>query len=260
MTAENHLSEAQTEAHTADTHTADTHTAPHELTAEAIVRVEGLTRTYQQGQTEVHALQGVNLAIKAGEFTALMGPSGSGKSTLLNLIGALDAPTSGALWLRGQNLAELSASERAALRRDHIGFVFQAYNLLPILSAYEYAEMVLIARGVPEVERRREVMEVLEAVGLKGLESRRPSELSGGQQQRVAVARAIAGSPTLILADEPTANLDSQTGAELIELMRSLNEERGVTFVFATHDPQVMRAACRVVRLVDGQVDSDEHR
>jgi putative ABC transport system ATP-binding protein len=205
-------------------------------------------------------LRGVDLTIKRGEFTALMGPSGSGKSTLLNLIGALDAPSSGDVWVDGQSIGALSPSGRATLRREHIGFVFQAYNLLPILSAYENAEMVLLARGVPEEERRAQVMEVLEAVGLKGLEQRRPSELSGGQQQRVAVARAIAGSPALVLADEPTANLDSHTGAELIELMRRLNQERGVTFVFATHDPQVMEAARRVVRLVDGEVVEDMNK
>lgn len=225
--------------------------------ATPIVSVRDLTRTYQQGQIEVKALQGVDLDIEAGEFTALMGPSGSGKTTLLNQIGALDTPSSGSVVVGGEELAGMDKVARSALRLNRIGFVFQAYNLIPVLSAYENAEFVLMMRGVPEKERRERVMATLAAVGLHGMEHRLPGELSGGQQQRVAVARAIVGEPALVLADEPTANLDSKTGHDLIDLMRTLNREQGVTFVFATHDPKVMDAARRVVRLVDGAIDSD---
>jgi putative ABC transport system ATP-binding protein len=225
-----------------------------------IVQVRDLERTYKQGELEVHALRGVDIDIAAVEFTALMGPSGSGKTTLLNQIGALDTPTSGSVRVADRELAGMSKAQLSDLRLHRIGFVFQAYNLIPVLTAYENAEFVLMMRGVGEKERRAKVMETLAAVGLKGMEHRRPAELSGGQQQRVAVARAIAGEPALVLADEPTANLDSKTGHELIELMRRLNEERGVTFVFATHDPKVMEAATRVVTLVDGRIESDDRK
>ena len=228
--------------------------------AAPIVSVRNLTRTYLQGSIEVHALRGVDLDIEAGEFTALMGPSGSGKTTLLNQVGALDTPTEGSVVVGGQELAGLDKTQRSELRLHRIGFVFQAYNLIPVLSAYENAEFVLMMRGTPEAERKRRVMETLAAVGLSGMEHRLPGELSGGQQQRVAVARAIVGEPTLVLADEPTANLDSETGHELIALMGRLNQERGITFVFATHDPKVQGAARRVVRLVDGQVDTDQRK
>ena len=231
-----------------------TATAP---TTAPIVSVRALRREYKQGSTLVRALAGVDIDISPGEFVALMGPSGSGKSTLLNLIGGLDAPSSGAVVVDGRDLAQMTAAERSRMRLDRLGFVFQAYNLIPVLSAYENAEFILLMRGVPAEERRRRVLATLEAVGLRDLADRRPGELSGGQQQRVAVARAIAGAPALVLADEPTANLDSQTGAELIALMRQLNEEQGITFVFATHDPKVMEHARRVVRLVDGQIVSD---
>lgn len=225
-----------------------------------IVAVRGLTRTYQQGAVEVRALRGVDLDIQAGEFTALMGPSGSGKTTLLNQIGALDTPSAGSVKVGDQELAGLTKAQRSDLRLHRIGFVFQAYNLIPVLSAYENAEFVLMMRGIPQAERRSKVMETLASVGLAGMEHRLPSELSGGQQQRVAVARAIAGEPALVLADEPTANLDSQTGNDLIDLMRRLNQERGITFVFATHDPKVMHAATRVITLVDGQIARDERK
>ena len=225
-----------------------------------IVSVRGLTREYSQGAITVRALRGVDLDIGTGEFTALMGPSGSGKTTLLNLIGGLDQPTSGAVVVDGQDLAAMSPAQVSRARLHRIGFVFQAYNLIPVLSAYENAEFVLMMQGVAPAERKERVMSTLQAVGLAGMEHRRPSELSGGQQQRVAVARAIAGQPALVLADEPTANLDSKTGEDLVELMRKLNEERGVTFVFATHDPKVMRGARRIVRLVDGQVVEDERK
>ena len=222
-----------------------------------IVEVRDLKRVYQQGENKVHALRGVSLDISEGEFTAFMGPSGSGKTTLLNMIGALDRPTEGSVQVAGLGLETLSDKERATLRRDQVGFIFQSYNLLPVLTAYENAEFVLLVRGVPESTRRAKVMELLEAVGLAEMANRRPSELSGGQQQRVAIARAMAGEPKLILADEPTANLDSQTSASLIELMRTLNEERGITFLFSTHDPMIMDAARRVIKLVDGEINHD---
>ncbi len=226
----------------------------------SIVKVHGLTRTYDTGAVQVRALDGVTLSIEPGEFTALMGPSGSGKTTLLNCIGGLDTPTSGSVVVDGQDIGAMSRAERSNMRLRRIGFVFQSYNLVPVLSAYENAEFVLMLRGTPEDERRRAVMDTLRAVGLEGREHNRPSELSGGQQQRVAVARAIAGKPALVLADEPTANLDSRTGEELVALMKELNEVQGITFVFATHDPKVMVAARRVVRLVDGRIETDEVR
>ncbi len=226
----------------------------------AIVEVRGLTRTYQQGTLDVPALRGVDLDIEPGEFTVLMGPSGSGKTTLLNQIGALDIPDAGSVKVEGRELSGLSKGELAKLRLDRIGFVFQAYNLIPVLTAYENAEFVLLMQGVSKKERTERVMKTLHTVGLEGMEHRRPTELSGGQQQRVAVARAIAGGPALVLADEPTANLDSATGYALIETMKKLNEEDGVTFVFATHDPKVMEHARRIVRLVDGRIDEDIHK
>lgn len=225
---------------------------------DTIVKIQGLKKLYAQGQ--VWALRGIDLEVKSGEFTAFMGPSGSGKTTLLNMIGALDRPSEGSIEINGRNLAEMNDTERAALRRNQVGFIFQSYNLLPVLTAYENAEFVLMVRGVPASQRKAKVMELLEAVGLGDLAHRRPNELSGGQQQRVAIARAMAGEPALILADEPTANLDSQTGAALIDLMRKLNQERGITFIFSTHDPQVITAAKRVIRLVDGQVHVDAQK
>lgn len=225
-----------------------------------IVSTRGITRDYKQGTVTVHALRGVDLDIEEGEFTALMGPSGSGKTTLLNLIGGLDAPTSGRMMVDGVDLAKASASQRSDLRRRRLGFVFQSYNLIPVLTAAENTEFVLALNGVGASERRKRAIEVLGQVGLAGMENRRPNQLSGGQQQRVAVARAIAGNPAVVLADEPTANLDSHTSDELIELMRTLNQEQGVTFLFSTHDPKVMDAARRVVRLVDGEIASDERK
>ena len=223
----------------------------------AIVEVRNLQRTYKQGSLDVPALRGVDLDIEPGEFTVLMGPSGSGKTTLLNQIGALDEPDGGSVKIEGRELSGMKKGELAALRLERIGFIFQAYNLIPVLSAYENAEFVLLMQGKDKAERREKVMKTLHAVGLEGMEHRRPTELSGGQQQRVAVARAIAGEPALVLADEPTANLDSATGYALIETMKKLNEEQGVTFVFATHDPKVMEHARRIVRLVDGKIEED---
>lgn len=218
------------------------------------VRTERLTRIYRQDSIEVAALKDVDLEIAAGEFIALVGPSGSGKSTLLNLLGGLDRPTSGHLWVAGQDLSALGARALADLRLRRIGFVFQEYNLIPVLSAIENVEYVMLLQGVPDGERRRRALAVLGEVGLAGLEDRRPGQLSGGQQQRVAVARAIVAEPALVLADEPTANLDSKTGGALMDLMRRLNETKGVTFVFSTHDPMVMERARRLVRLKDGRI------
>jgi putative ABC transport system ATP-binding protein len=225
-----------------------------------IVSVRGLTREYTQGQFTVKALRGVDIDVEAGEFTALMGPSGSGKTTLLNIIGGLDEPNAGSVMVDGHDLAKISSSARSDLRRNRLGFIFQSYNLIPVLSAVENTEFVLELRGVPAKERRETAMKTLADVGLQGMEHRRPNQLSGGQQQRVAVARAIAGKPAFVLADEPTANLDSTTGTELIALMRELNQKQGITFLFATHDPKVLEAASRVVRLADGLITSDERR
>lgn len=228
--------------------------------AQSIVEVRDLSKVYRQGALEVRALSGVSLTFQKGEFTVLAGPSGSGKTTLLNLIGGLDTPTSGGVRVAGRDLSSLSGRVLAGVRLHQIGFVFQSYNLIPVLTAYENAEYVLLLQGMPAAERRRRVHETLAAVGLSGLESRRPGELSGGQQQRVAVARAIAGEPAIVLADEPTANLDSRTGADLIELMHRLNKERGVTFIFSSHDPKVIDRAERLIRLEDGKIATDETR
>jgi putative ABC transport system ATP-binding protein len=223
-----------------------------------IIELVGVTRVYRQGRVDVHALRGLDLSVEKGEFLALCGPSGSGKTTALNLIGALDKPTSGSVQLEGRDLATLSARELSRIRRDRIGFVFQAYNLVPVLTAYENAEIVLALQGASAADRRRRVMDLLSDVGLSGLEHRRPDELSGGQQQRVAIARAIAADPAVVLADEPTANVDSDTAEMLLTLMEKLNRERGVTFLFSTHDPRVMAHASRVVRIVDGKAEDDE--
>lgn len=226
----------------------------------SLVKIKNLTRHYQQGEFTVKALDGVSVDIKKGEFTALMGASGSGKTTLLNLIGGLDAPSSGSLTVNGVDLAKISASERSDMRRERLGFVFQAYNLIPVLTAAENAEFVMMLQGVDKDERRKKALEALEAVGLKGMGDRFPNQLSGGQQQRVAIARAIAPNPSVVLADEPTANLDSKTSHNFIELMRTLNRERGVTFIFATHDPKLMNAVDRVIELQDGKIISDTTR
>jgi putative ABC transport system ATP-binding protein len=226
----------------------------------SIVSVVAAKRHYPQSSYVVKALAGVDLDIEKGEFAALMGPSGSGKTTLLNLIGGLDTPTEGDVVVDGTSLSSLGKAGRSDLRRSRIGFIFQNYNLIPVLTAQENTEFVLMLQGVPAAERARRARATLAAVGLAGMEDRRPSELSGGQQQRVAVARAIATEPAIVLADEPTANLDSQTKAELIALMRTLNEEQGVTFLFSTHDDAVVRAARRVIRLRDGQIEADERK
>jgi putative ABC transport system ATP-binding protein len=222
-----------------------------------VVEVSQVSKVYEDaGRLGTAALQGVDLSIEAGEFMAIAGPSGSGKTTLLNLIGALDVPTSGTLKVDGQELSKLAPGALADLRRDRIGFVFQAYNLIPVLTAAENAEYVLELKGVPRAERRKTVADLFERMGMTGLLNARPPKMSGGQQQRVAVARALAAGPAVVLADEPTANLDQATGRALVDLMRELK----VTFIFSTHDPMVLERADRVVRLVDGKVTSDERK
>jgi putative ABC transport system ATP-binding protein len=230
------------------------------MTESVIIDVQNVTRLYQQGIVEVAALRDLSLQIEAGEFTAICGPSGSGKTTLLNMIGALDQPTSGRVIIEGQDLGDLDRQQLSHLRRDRIGFVFQSYNLIPVLTAYENAELVLSVQGASQSERKEKVMVLLQAVGLEGLEDRRPSELSGGQQQRVAIARALASGPAVILADEPTANVDSETAVLLLDLMQELNQSHEATFVFSTHDPRVMERARRLVRMVDGQIGRDERK
>jgi putative ABC transport system ATP-binding protein len=218
------------------------------------VKLEEVGKTYRAGQLEVPALRQVSLQIAPGEFVAVAGPSGSGKTTLLNIIGGLDRADAGQVWVAGHNLNALSAGQLARFRLQHVGFVFQAYNLLPVLTALENAEFTLLLQGMPHKQRRARVQKLFMEVGLANLERRRPAELSGGQQQRVAVARAMATEPTFILADEPTANLDSVTAAALIDVMEQLNRTHGTTFIFSTHDPQVMGRARRLIRLRDGEV------
>jgi len=216
-----------------------------------------LGKTFAQGELAVHALSDVDLDIAAGEFVCLSGPSGSGKTTLLNLIGGLDHPSAGSVTVAGQRIDTMDMGNLAELRLRHIGFIFQAYNLIPVLSARENVEFVMQLQGVPAAERRRLSLAILAEVGLAGLEDRRPGELSGGQQQRVAVARAIVSKPALILADEPTANLDSDTAEKLMGLMRDLNQGMGTTFVISTHDKLVMSFARRLIRLHDGRIIDD---
>lgn len=228
--------------------------------SQAVVRLEGVTRTYRQDSVAVHALRGVNLEIQKGDFAVLVGPSGSGKTTLLNMIGGLDSPTAGRIWVAGSEIGCLSKAELSQLRLRKIGFVFQEFNLIPVLSALENVEFVMLLQGQSESQRRSRAGTLLKELGLEGLEHRRPNELSGGQQQRVAVARAIAAEPLIVLPDEPTANLDSTAGGALMDMMRRLNEDQGITFVFSTHDPMVVERARRVIRLRDGQVEADERR
>jgi len=223
---------------------------------ETIVHCRNLGKTYRQGDISVKALNGINFDIVKGEFVALAGPSGSGKTTLLNLIGGLDRPDAGEVVVNGRSFHDLSASQLAELRLNHIGFVFQAYNLIPVLSARENVEYVMLLQGVDAAERRERSRAILDEVGLENKYDRRPAELSGGQQQRVAVARAIVSNPSLVLADEPTANLDSKTGEGLLKIMREMNAKKEVTFIFSTHDKMVMDYARRLVVLQDGKIAS----
>jgi putative ABC transport system ATP-binding protein len=226
----------------------------------AAVRTEDLWKVFEHEGIVVEAVRGVDLTIAPGEFVVLAGPSGSGKTTLLNMIGGLTRPSSGRIWVDGNEITHLSEGELARWRLERVGFVFQAYNLLPVLTALENAEFTMLLRGVPPEERRARVEALFEEIGLQGLETRRPGKLSGGQQQRVAIARAVVGEPALVLADEPTANLDSVTSEGLIDLMARFNRELGTTFVFATHDVELMRRAGRFIRLVDGKIVEDDRR
>ncbi len=225
-----------------------------------IVQLKCVSKIYQQGKVEVKAVDHLSLDIQTGDFAALCGPSGSGKTSILNLVGGLDLPTEGEVWVDQINLATLSASALSNVRKNRIGFVFQAYNLIPVMTAYENAEFVLNLQGVDKAECRERVMSILKDVGLEGLEKRRPDEMSGGQQQRVAIARAIVTQPAIILADEPTANVDSHTAESLLDLMQKLNHEKGTTFLFSTHDQHVMDRARRLIRVRDGQLEDDEVR
>ncbi|WP_097460987.1 ABC transporter ATP-binding protein [Mangrovitalea sediminis] len=224
---------------------------------EVIVECRNLKKRYFQGSVPVDALRGVDLQVEKGDFVSLSGPSGSGKSTLLNVLGGLDNPSEGSVKIAGQDLSQLSKGDLADLRLQRIGFVFQAYNLIPVLSAEENVEFILQLQGVGAAERRQRARMLLAQVGLTGMESRRPAQLSGGQQQRVAVARALAAKPSVVLADEPTANLDSATAESLLSLMAELNQESGITFIVATHDPRVIAHTRRRIVLTDGQIDQD---
>jgi putative ABC transport system ATP-binding protein len=226
----------------------------HNLEAKAV------TKTYRAGNVDTVALREVDFTMERGEFTVLFGPSGSGKTTLLNLLGGLDRPSSGKIYLKDREISGLSDSELSRLRLFKIGFVFQSYNLIPVLTALENVEYVLILQKVPRQERQERAKKLLEQLGLGELINKRPTEMSGGQQQRVAVARAIVHLPELVLADEPTANLDSKTAHELMDMMHKLNQEKGISFLFSTHDPMVMEHAKRLVELRDGRITNDELR
>jgi putative ABC transport system ATP-binding protein len=228
-----------------------------------VIETQGLCKYFgDQNDTEtlVKALDDVSLSVQKGEFTALVGPSGSGKSTLLHLIGGLDTATKGKVMLGGRAISQMSERELSDYRRDHIGFIFQSYNLIPVLTVAENIEYIMLLQGVDEAIRKQKTLTILKNVGLAGKENRLPSQLSGGQQQRVAVARAMVSEPDIIFADEPTANLDSKTGAELLDLMKTLNQEQGMTFLFSTHDPKIMQRAGRLVHLEDGRIIEDELR
>ncbi len=223
-----------------------------------IILSKEVKKNYKDNGVEVPAVRGISLTIEPGEFTAVVGPSGSGKTTFLNLISGLDTPCGGEVYLKGRLLSTMKGKELSDFRRDHIGFIFQAYNLIPVLTVEENVEYIMLLQGIPKPERHQRVMEILKQVGLEEYADRVPSKLSGGQQQRVAIARAMVSRPALILADEPTANLDSKTGAELLDMMRDLNEKTGMTFLFSTHDTMIMERARRVITLKDGLIHSDE--
>lgn len=225
-----------------------------------LIKISQLSRYFGDGDIQIKAIDNVDLEIKEGEFSAIIGPSGSGKSTLLQLIGGLDKPTKGTIALSGKNIALMSGKELSLFRRDHIGFIFQAYNLIPVLSAAENIEYIMLLQGVPADERKEKVAAILKKVGLEGYENRMPAQLSGGQQQRVAVARAMVSQPDIILADEPTANLDSATGISLLNIMKELNLNENMTFIFSTHDTKIMERARRLIYMEDGKIIKDENR
>ncbi|MBI3737622.1 MAG: ABC transporter ATP-binding protein [Chloroflexi bacterium] len=222
-----------------------------------VANISNVTRTFTIGKVDTRALRGVDLKIESGEFTALVGPSGSGKTTLLQIIGCLDQPSTGSVLINGKDATKLNRNQRADLRKSTLGFVFQFFALIPTLTAYENVEMPLLLNNTKPAERKQRVMELLSAVGLAERAHHRPDQLSGGEQQRVAVARALAPRPVIVLADEPTANLDTENGKQVMEIMQRLNNETGVTFVFATHDPRVIKYAKRVVTLRDGVIDAN---
>ena len=224
------------------------------------VRTTNLWKIYPQEPDPVEAVRDISIKIETGDFVAMAGPSGSGKTTMLNMIGGLTRPSQGQISIGDQEITEMSDKDLAQLRLERIGFVFQSYNLLPVLTALENAEFTLLLSDIPKDERRKRVLELFNKIGLSGLEDRKPGKLSGGQQQRVAVARAVVANPALILADEPTANLDSQASADLLDVMERLNQDHGTTFLFSTHDPRVMERSRRLITLVDGQIESDERR
>src|SRR5690554_4623008 len=222
-----------------------------------IIETRGLEKIYNPTQIPVHALRGVDLQIVKGEFTAIVGPSGSGKSTLLHIIGGLDAPTKGSVLVGGHDISEMSDAQLVEFRKKHIGFVFQSYNLIPVLTALENVEFIMLLQNKDKEERQKRAISLLESVGLADKIDKRPNELSGGQQQRVAVARALASKPSFVLADEPTANLDSVSSGNLLDIMERLNQEEDMTFVFSTHDPRVIERAHRIIHLVDGRIEKD---
>lgn len=221
------------------------------------IKTVDLEKIYQDNGVPVHALRGVSIEVEEGEFTVIAGPSGSGKTTLLNMIGALDTPTTGKVFLDNEDISELNRNELGELRLEKIGFVFQAYNLIPVLSALENIEFTMMLAGVPEKERHERAFAAMEKLHISELAKKRPNEMSGGQQQRVAVARAVVNNPTIVLADEPTANLDSETGADLLDMMETMNREHNITFIFSSHDPQVIERARRLLILKDGKIAED---
>lgn len=227
----------------------------------SLMELNKVKKSYQQGKIEVPALRGIDLTVEEGEFTIVFGPSGCGKTTLLNMLGCLDTPTEGEICLNGRKISDLSKKDLAMTRRYNIGFIFQNYNLIPVLTAYENVEFALrLIEDSSEKQIKEKVLKMLEEVGLKGLETRRPNELSGGEQQRVAIARALVKEPKIVLADEPTANLDSKTGIGVIKIMVKMNQELGTTFIFSTHDPQIIKYTKRLINLKDGMISTDERR
>ena len=229
-----------------------------ETTVERVIEAKAVEKNYYRGEIVIPAVQGIDMTVEKGEFTAIVGPSGSGKTTFLNLISGLDTPTGGEVWLQGTLISQMTGRELSDYRRDHLGFIFQAYNLIPVLNVEENVEYVMMLQGVPKEERHERVSKILARMGLADFHDRMPPNLSGGQQQRVAIARAMVSRPALILADEPTANLDSETSESLLDMMRELNEETGMTFLFSTHDQRVVDKARRVVVLEDGKTAREE--
>lgn len=225
-----------------------------------MIKIDNVVKNYENGETEVKALRGVSLNIEKGEFTSIAGPSGSGKTTLLNLIGCIDKLDQGEIIIKNEPVSRMNKAEKTKFRRKNLGFVFQTYNLIPVLSAYENVAFVLSLLDISDAEVKQRTMDILKEVGLEGMEDRKPAKLSGGQQQRVAIARALVKNPEIVLADEPTANLDSGTGEEILKLMKEMNQKHGTTFIFSTHDRMVMDYAARLVMLHDGQIQSDEKR